>query len=147
MKIAIGNDHGAVELKEIIVKHLTSLGHEVINFGTDSTESVDYPDVALPVALAVRDGQADKGILMCGTGIGVGLAANKVKGIRAAIVSDCFSAKMASAHNNANILCFGARVCGSELAKMLVDTYLETEFEGGRHQKRVDKIMKIEELD
>ena len=145
MKIAIANDHSAVELKNIIKEHLESNGYEVLNLGTDSTESCDYPVYGEKVGRAVADGEADLGIAICGTGVGISLAANKVKGIRACVCSEPFTAKMSRAHNDCNILAFGARVVGGELAKMIVDTWINTEFEGGRHQRRVDLLMEIEE--
>ena len=144
MKIGIGNDHAAVEMKFEIVKYLEEAGHEVINYGTDTPESCDYPVYGEKVARAVVAGEVEQGILICGKGLGISIAANKVKGIRAAVCSEPFTAKMARAHNNCNILSFGARVVGVELAKMIVDTWLNTEFEGGRHQRRVDMIMAIE---
>lgn len=144
MKIAIGNDHSALELKKIVVEHLTDLGHEVIDKGTYTNESCDYPIYGEKVALAIKNNEAELGILICGTGIGISLAANKVKGIRAAVCSDVYSARMARAHNNANILAFGARVIGSDVALMLVDEFLNTEFLGGRHAKRVALIEDIE---
>ena len=147
MKIAIGNDHSAVELKEIIKEFLEEKGYEVVDFGTNSTESCDYPKYGEMVARAVVAKEVDLGILICGTGLGISLAANKVKGIRAAVCSEPFTAKMSRAHNNCHILAFGARVVGAELAKMIVDTWLNTEFEGGRHQRRVDMIMDIEKED
>mgnify|MGYP001489453245 CR=1 FL=1 len=139
MKIAIGNDHSAVELKNIIKEFVESKGYEVINMGTDSTESCDYP-----VGRAVASGEADLGITICGTGVGISLAANKVKGIRACVCSDPYTAKLSRMHNNTNVLAFGARVVGSELAKMITEEWLDAEFEGGRHQRRVDMIMEIE---
>lgn len=145
MKIAIGNDHSAVEMKEIIKEHLAQKGHEVLDLGTNSTESCDYPVYGEKVGRAVADGVADLGIAICGTGLGISLAANKVKGIRACVCSEPYTARMSRLHNNANVLAFGARVVGSELAKMIVDVWLDTEFEGGRHQRRVDLIMGIEE--
>ena len=145
MKIAIANDHSAVELKNIIKEHLESNGYEVLNLGTDSTESCDYPVYGEKVGRAVADGEADLGIAICGTGVGISLAANKVKGIRACVCSEPFTAKMSRAHNDCNVLAFGARVVGAELAKMIVDTWINTEFEGGRHQRRVDLLMEIEE--
>jgi len=144
MKIAIGNDHSAVELKNIIADYVQELGHEVINLGTDSTESCDYPIYGEKVGRAVTEGEADLGIAICGTGLGISLAANKVKGVRACVCSEPYTARMSRLHNNANVLCFGARVVGSELAKMIVEVWLGTEFEGGRHQRRVDQIMEIE---
>jgi len=145
MKIAIGNDHAAVELKNQISEYIKEkYGYEVINFGTDTNESVDYPIYGAKVARAVAAGEADLGIAICGTGLGISLAANKVKGIRCAVCSEPYTAKMSRAHNNCNMLAFGARVVGLDLAKMIVDTFLTTEFEGGRHQRRVDLIMDIE---
>ena len=143
--IAIGADHGGFELKEHIKKHLDELGLEYKDYGTYSEESVDYPDCAKPVCEAVMDGTADKGILICGTGIGIYIAANKHKGIRAALCSDVYSAKMTKVHNNANVICLGGRVTGRELAFMIVDAWLNAEYEGGRHQARIDKIHAIEE--
>ena len=143
--IAIGADHGGFELKEHIKKHLDELGLEYKDYGTYSEESVDYPDCAKPVCEADMDGTADKGILICGTGIGISIAANKHKGIRAALCGDVYSAKMTKVHNNANVLCLGGRVTGRELAFMIVDAWLNAEYEGGRHQARIDKIHAIEE--
>ena len=142
--IAIGCDHGGFELKEHIKKHLDEIGEEYKDYGTYSEESVDYPDCAGPVCRAVLDKTADKGILICGTGIGISIAANKYKGIRAALCSDVYSAKMTKQHNNANIICMGGRVIGRELAFMIVDAWLSAEFEGGRHQNRIDKIHNLE---
>ena len=144
MKIGIGNDHSALEMKKEIIAFLEEKGHQVDDYGTASEESCDYPIYGEIVARAVASGEVEQGILICGTGLGISLAANKVKGIRAAVCSEPFTAKMARAHNNCNILAFGARVVGAELAKMIVDTWLDTEFEGGRHQRRVDLIMEIE---
>ena len=144
MKIAIGNDHVAVELKNHITKYVEAKGYKVVNFGTDSSESCDYPIYGEKVARAVASGECDLGILICGTGIGISLAANKVKGIRCACCSDCFSAHYTRLHNDANILAMGGRVIGAGLALMMVDTFLETEFEGGRHARRVDLITEIE---
>jgi len=144
MKIAIGNDHAAVELKNIVMQHLLDKGYEVTNLGTDTNASVDYPDYGRAVGEAVVSGQAELGIAICGTGVGISIACNKVRGVRAVCCSDPFSAKMSRCHNNANVLCFGARVVGSELALMIVDTWLASEFEGGRHARRVDKLMEIE---
>lgn len=144
MKIAVGSDHGGVELKEEIKKFLNDEGYEFKDFGTNSTGSCDYPDYALPVAEAVAAKEYDLGILICGTGIGIGIAANKVPGIRAALCSDTFSAHATREHNNANILTLGQRVVGPGLAIDIVKTFLNTEFEGERHQKRIDKIAEIE---
>ena len=142
--IAIGSDHGGYELKGHIIKHLTERGIKVKDFGTYTEESVDYPDCAKPVCEAILKGECERGILICGTGIGISMAANKYKGIRAALCGDVFSAKMAKEHNNAHIVCLGGRVTGRELAFMIVDTFLDAEFLGGRHQKRIDKIHAIE---
>ena len=144
MKIAIGADHGGFELKESIKKHLEEVGgYEICDYGTYTSDSIDYAAIAYKVANAVAD-ENILGILCCGTGIGISLAANKVKGIRAACCSDYFSAKLTRAHNNANILCLGGRVVGAGLANELVDIFLTTEFEGGRHQRRIDQISAIE---
>ena len=144
MRVAIGADHGGYRLKEDIKGLLEDLGVDYKDFGTHSTESVDYPDVALPVAQSVADGLFDRGILICGTGIGIGIAANKVKGIRAALVHDTFSAHACREHNDANILTMGERVIGPGLARDIVTIWLATNFEGGRHERRVEKIMAIE---
>lgn len=146
MKIGIGNDHGGTELKFELVKYLEDKGYEVVNYGTDTAESCDYPVYGKKVAEAVLAGDADCGILICGTGVGISIAANKMKGIRAAVCSDTATARLVKQHNNANILAFGARIVGVELAKDLVDAYLEAEFEGGeRHRRRVAMIHEIEE--
>lgn len=142
--IAIGSDHGGYELKEHVKKHLEERGMLVKDFGVHSEASVDYPDCAKPVCEAVLSGEYERGILFCGTGIGISMAANKFDGIRAALCGDVFSAKMAKEHNNANIICLGGRITGRELAFMIVDTFLDAEFQGGRHQTRIDKIHAIE---
>ena len=142
--IAIACDHGGYELMLTVVEHLKNNGFEVVDFGCDSTASVDYPDYAVPASKAVAAGECELGILICGTGIGMSLCANKVHGIRAACCSDTFSARMTRMHNNANILCLGARVVGAGLAVDLVDLFLKTEFEGDRHIKRIEKVMAIE---
>ncbi len=144
LKLAIGADHAGFRLKEAVKKHLDKRGIEYKDFGTYSEESCDYPDIARDVAVAVKKGEFDFGILICGTGIGISIAANKIKGIRAALCHDTFSAKAARAHNNANILAMGARVIGEGLACEIVDRFLSAQFEGGRHQRRVDKIHEIE---
>jgi len=144
MKIAIGSDHAGFELKETIKTFLKEKGIEVRDFGTYSEERVDYPDYAIPLAESVAKGEEDFGILICGTGIGMSIAANKVKGIRASLCSDVYSAHSAREHNNANILCLGGRVLGKELAKEIVDKWLSSSFLGGRHKRRVDKIMNYE---
>ena len=145
MKIAIGNDHVAVEMKNKITEYLTTKGHTVVNFGTDSEERTDYPIYGRAVALAVKSGEVDKGILICGTGVGISLAANKIRGVRAVVCSEPYSAQLAVEHNNANILAFGARVIGIETAKMLTDVFLNAKFEGGRHENRVNMITAIED--
>lgn len=144
MKIAIAADHGGFELKDSMDEYIKSLGNEVMDLGTNSADSVDYPDYAKKVCEEIQQGNSDLGILICGTGIGMSLAANKFEGIRAACVSDVYSAKMSRNHNNANVLCIGARVIGDEVAKLIIKTFLENEFEAGRHQRRVDKIMDFE---
>ena len=143
--IGIGSDHGGFPLKEEIKKHLDEIGVAYKDFGTDSPESCDYPIYAEAVARAVVSGEVEKGILICGTGIGISIAANKVKGIRAALCGDCYSAEYTRRHNDANILTMGARVTGGGLACKIVDTFLTTEFEGGRHARRVALIADIEE--
>ena len=145
MKIVIGNDHAGVGLKNTIKAFLEEKGYEVINVGTDTTESVDYPVYGEKVGRYVADGKADLGIAICGTGLGISLAANKVRGIRACVCSEPYTAVMSRRHNNCNVLCFGARVVGEDLAKMIVEEWLNAKFEGGHHQRRVDLIMKIEE--
>lgn len=144
MKIGIGNDHAAVEMKNDIVEYLQEKGYEVVNYGTDTSESCNYPEYGEKVGRAVASGEVDLGILICGTGVGISLAANKVKGVRAVVCSEPYSAKLSRQHNNTNILAFGARVIGIEMAKMIVDEWLGAEFLGGRHQTRVDMIMEIE---
>ncbi len=145
MKIAFGNDHTALALKREIVAHLQEKGHEILDCGTNSAESCDYPIYGERAALAVQRGEADCGILICGTGVGISLAANKVRGIRAVVCSEPYSAMLSKQHNNTNMLAFGARVVGPELAKMIVDAWLEAEFQGGRHQRRVDLITAVEQ--
>ncbi len=145
MKIAIGNDHVAVDMKNHIKAYLEAKGHTVVNFGTDSGERTDYPIYGKKVADAVASGECDFGVLICGTGIGISLAANKVKGIRAAVCSEAYSAALTRQHNNANIIAFGARVVGTATAETIVDAFLSAEYEGGRHAKRIDMITAIEE--
>lgn len=142
--IAIGSDHGGYLLKEEIKKHLKEKGYEFKDFGTDSTASCDYPVYAEKVCRAVQSGECEKGILICGTGIGMSMCANKCKGIRAAVCGDHFSAEFTRKHNNANVLCLGARVIGAGVAMQLVDIFLTTEYEGGRHEKRVEIMMQLE---
>ncbi len=138
MKLVIASDHAGYQLKESVKNHLEELGHTVINCGTNSTESCDYPIFAKALCKEITDGKAELGILVCGTGIGMSMAANKVKGIRAALCSDCFSTKFTRAHNDANVMCIGARVVGEGLALELVDIFLNTPFEGGKHLRRIN---------
>ncbi len=144
MKVAIGSDHGGYMLKEIIKKHLQEKGFFIKDFGTDSTASTDYPDFARKVGEAVAAGDFERGILICGTGIGISIAANKIPGVFCALVGDCFSARASRQHNNTNVIALGERVLGPGLAMKIVDIWLGTEFEGGRHQNRIDKIVEIE---
>lgn len=144
MKIGIGSDHGGVNLKAYIKEHLREIGHEVIDYGTQAEVPADYPDVAEKLCRAYLSGEFDRGILVCGTGIGMSIAANKIDGIRAAHVTDCYSARMCQQHNDAQILCLGERVTGQDLALEIVDAYLLAKHLGGRHTRRVDKIMKLE---
>ena len=145
MKIAISNDHGAVYLKQEISAHLQNRSDvEVINFGTNTEARVEYPGCAAEVAEKVAAGDFDLGILLCGTGAGMSIAANKIRGIRAVVCSEPYTARLAREHNNANILCIGARVVGSELGKMIADTFLDARFKGGRHKERVDMITELE---
>ena len=142
MKIALASDHGGYELKEKVYKYLIDKNYEIVNFGTDSSESCDYPVYASKVCNAILNDGFDKGILICGTGIGMSIMANRHKGIRAACLSDVYSAQMTRKHNDSNVLCFGARVIDEEMAYKIVDTWLETEYEAGRHQKRVEMLDK-----
>ena len=144
-KIAIGNDHTAIDMKNEIMAYVQEKGIEVINVGTDSSERFNYPVSGYKVARMVADGEVDGGILICGTGIGIGLAANKVQGIRCATCSEPYSARLSRQHNNSNIVSFGARVIGVETAKDIVDAWLGAEYEGGRHQVRIDMIAEIGE--
>lgn len=143
-KVYIGNDHAAVAMKNELVEYIKGLGYEVVNVGTDTEERVDYPVYAVKVAKAVAQDKDALGVLICGTGIGMSLAANKIHGIRAAAVSEVYSAKLTRMHNDSNIVCIGARVIGPETAKMIVEAFLTTEYEGGRHQKRIDMISELE---
>ena len=145
MKIPVACDHGAFEYKEIVKEMLTEMGHEVEDFGCHGCESVDYPDYAGPAAQSVADGKNDKGIVICGTGIGVSIAANKIKGIRCALCSDPVSAKLTREHNNSNVLAMGQRIIGVELMKEIVRVWVNTEFSHDeRHQRRIDKVMALE---
>ena len=145
MKIAIGCDHGALALKNKLIDHLTKKGYEVVNFGTDTLDSCDYPDFAAPAAKAVASGECEKGIELCTTGIGVSITANKIPGIRCALLSDVMSARMTREHNDTNVMALGAGVVGEMLALEIVDTWLGTEFSHNeRHQRRIDKVMALE---
>ncbi len=143
--ISIGCDHGGFELKQVIMAYLTELGYEYKDCGSYDTASVDYPDIAKIVCTDIQDGVSERGILVCGTGIGMNICANKYRGIRAAQCGDTFSAKMTRQHNNSNVLTLGGRVIGPELAKEVVREFLTNEFLGGRHQTRIDKVMSVEE--
>jgi len=145
MKVAIGSDHAGVALKAEIIKFLEELSYEVIDFGPHSTESVDYPDYAGKVAQYIQKHDADKGVLICGTGIGISISANKYRGIRCALCSDSYTARITREHNNSNIVAMGARIIGEDLAKEIVREFLGATYEGGRHQNRLDKITLIEE--
>lgn len=147
INIAIGSDHAGVNLKEILIEHLRSKGINVKDFGTNSLDSVDYPDYAVSVSSSVISKECDFGILICGTGIGISIAANKIKGIRAALCHDNYTARMSRLHNNANIIAMGANVTGKEVAKDMVDIWLTTEFDGGRHERRINKIDNINMLE
>jgi len=143
MKVAVGCDHAGFELKEVVIATLRRLGAEVVDFGTYSRESVDYPDYGERVGRAVASGEVDRGVVLCGTGIGISIAANKVPGVRAALCHDVYSARMSRAHNDANVLAMGARVIGPGLAEAIVEAWLLTPFEGGRHALRVEKLNRI----
>jgi len=146
MKISIGCDHGALDLKNTVVKHLEAQGHQVVDFGTHTPDSCDYPDFAAQAAKAVAEGVCQRGIVLCTTGIGVSIAANKVKGIRCALLSDVMSARMTREHNDTNMMAIGAGVVGQMLALQIVDTWIGTDFSGGeRHQRRIDKVMALEQ--
>ena len=144
MKIALGCDHGGYELKQFVMKTLEKLGHEYEDFGCYSTESCDYPDFGAAAARAVAEGKCDYGIVICTTGIGISISANKVRGIRCALCSEPLSAEMTRRHNDANMLALGGGMIGPNMAERIVDVFLSTAFEGGRHQRRVDKVMSIE---
>lgn len=144
MKIVVGSDHGGFDLKEVLKNHLMQKGFDVIDVGAYDTNSVDYPDIAVKACEKVTNGECAWGVLVCGTGIGISMAANKVSGIRCALVSNEYSAEMTKRHNNANMLAFGGRVTGPDLAKNILDAYIKAEFEGGRHKNRIDKISAIE---
>ena len=144
MKIAMGCDHGGFGLKETVKDYLQGLGHEVKDFGCYNTDSCDYPELGAAAAKAVASGECERGIVICTTGIGISISANKVKGIRCALCGDSFSAEMTRRHNDANMLAMGAGIVGVNMAKKIVDVFLSTEFEGGRHQRRIDKMMALE---
>ena len=145
MKISVGCDHGALALKNKVVAHLTKQGHQVVDFGTHTTDSCDYPEFAAAAAKAVASGECEKGIVLCTTGIGVSITANKVDGIRCALLTDVWSAKMTRLHNDTNMMAIGAGVVGENLALEIVDTWVGTEFSGeARHQRRIDKVMALE---
>ncbi len=144
MIVSLGSDHAGFPLKEKIKEHLLERGYEVLDMGTTSRDSTHYPIFAKEVALSVQEGRAQRGILICGTGIGMSITANKFKGVRAALCCNEYMARMSRLHNDANVLCLGDRVIGEELALAIVDVWLETPFEGGRHEKRVDLIKEIE---
>lgn len=145
--IAVCCDHGGLSLKQEVLRHLEEKGLEYKDFGTNSPESCDYPDIVKPLCQAIQRGECDKGVVICGTGIGISMAANKMKGIRAALCHDSFSAEFTRRHNDSNIIAFGARVIGPGLALQLLDIFLNTPFEGGRHAVRVEKMMALEQLD
>ena len=144
MKIALGSDHGGYELKEIIKTVIEKMGHEYVDFGCNSLESCDYPDFGAAAAKAVAAGECEKGIVVCTSGIGISITANKVKGIRCAHCADCLQAEMTRRHNDANIMAIGAGFTGKNMAERMVEVFLNTEFEGGRHERRVNKIMELE---
>ena len=144
MRIALGADHAGYELKGLLADMLEAAGYELLDLGTTGPESVDYPDYGAAVGRAVADGRADRGVLVCGTGVGIGIAANKVPGVRAAICNDLFTAKMARAHNDANVVALGSRVVGVGVAREIVNLFLTTEHEGGRHARRVAKISSLD---
>ncbi len=144
MIVAIGSDHAGYRLKEVIKTRLKELGHEVLDLGTDSEESTHYPLFARDVSLAVQEGRADRGVLICGTGIGMSITANKFRGIRAALCCNEYMARMSRLHNDANVLCMGSRVVGEELAISILEVWLDTPFGGGRHEERVELILDIE---
>lgn len=146
MKVAVGCDHGGLQLKDEIKRVLNELSFEIMDVGSTCSDSVDYPNYAIPVAEMVRDGEVDRGILICGTGIGMSIAANKVNGIRCALVHDVFSAKATRQHNDSNVLAMGQRVIGAGLASEIVKVWLETEFEGGRHAQRLEKVAQYENI-
>lgn len=144
MRIAVGSDHAGYRLKQVLAEHLSGLGHQVDDLGTNSEATVDYPEFGAAVGRAVIEGQAELGICVCGTGIGIAIAANKIEGVRAAVVHDATTARLARAHNHANVVCMGGRIVGDEVAGDAIDIFLSTELLGGRHQKRVEEIAGLE---
>jgi ribose 5-phosphate isomerase B len=146
VRVALGCDHAGFELKEVLAKRLVELGHEPEDLGTYGTEAVDYPDIGAAVGRVVARGEADLGVCCCGTGIGIAMAANKVPGVRAAVAHDVSTARLAREHNDANVLCLGARVVGAVVAADALDAFLSATFEGGRHQARVDKLAALDGL-
>lgn len=145
MRLAVASDHAGFEMKQLVVDHLKASGHDVVDLGTNDTTSVDYPDYGAAVGRAVADGQAELGVAVCGSGIGICMAANKVPGVRAATVHDVTSARLTRLHNDANVMCLGERFTGPQVALDAVDAFVSAEFEGGRHSRRVDKITKLEQ--
>ena len=144
MRVSAGSDHAGFELKGLLIEHLAFLGHEVVDLGTHSPEPVDYPDFGAAVGQSVTSGDTDLGVCVCGTGMGIAIAANKVHGVRAAAVHDVTSARLAREHNNANVICFGARLLGTEVATDALEMFLRSEFGGGRHLRRIEKIAALE---
>ena len=145
MRISVGSDHAGLELKRLLVEHLASLGHEVVDLGTNSPDEVDYPDFGAAVGRSVASGGTDFGVCVCGTGIGMAIAANKIRGVRAAVVHDVSSARLAREHNKANVICFGARLVGNVVATDALEMFLRSEFGGGRHLRRIEKIATLDE--
>jgi ribose 5-phosphate isomerase B len=145
MRISVGSDHAGLELKRLLVEHLAFLGHEVVDLGTNSPDEVDYPDFGAAVGRSVASGGTDFGVCVCGTGIGMAIAANKVHGVRAAVVHDVSSARLAREHNKANVICFGARLVGTVVATDSLEMFLRSEFGGGRHLRRIEKIAALDE--
>jgi ribose 5-phosphate isomerase B len=145
VRIAVGSDHAGRALKDLLARHLSEIGHEVSDLGTNSDDSVDYPDFGAAVGRAVASASADLGVCCCGTGIGISIAANKIPGVRAAVVHDVSSARLAHQHNGANVVCFGQRLVGEVVALDALDAFLQASFEGGRHERRIEKISRLEE--
>jgi ribose 5-phosphate isomerase B len=147
VRVSVGSDHAGLELKQLLAEHLSVLGHEVVDLGTHSPDPVDYPDLGAAVGRSVVSGKTDFGVCVCGTGNGVAIAANKIRGVRAAVVHDVSSARLAREHNDANVICFGARLSGSEVATDALEMFLRSEFGGGRHLRRIEKIVALEALE